>query len=108
MAHDFPLESLVCYTFCSSWRWKGAVLCQTKLPGDSRTDDFARENIWKRESAIAKSGCSYVGDADTLVVSEKIICITGEQKGYIKYYGNSDRTFSKAVFSVDFALLSDR
>ena len=68
--------------------------------------DFARENIWKRE--LAKSDCSYVGDVDILVASEKIICIAGEQKGYIKYYGNSERTFSKAVCSVDFALLSDR
>ena len=42
--------------------------------------DFACENKWKRELAIAKSGRSYVGDADILVVSEKLICTTGEQR----------------------------
>ena len=76
------LESLVCYTFCCR-------SIRKKLP-------------------VAGSVGSYVGDADILVVSGKIIYITGEQKGYIKYYCNSDRTFSKAVCSVDFALLSDR
>ena len=54
-------------------------------------EDFAHENIGKRELGIGK-----------------IVLLTGEQKGYIKHYGNSARTLSKAVFSVDFALLSDR
>lgn len=35
------LESLVCYTFCSRWRWKGAVFVATQtLFSDSRTGGF--------------------------------------------------------------------
>ena len=51
---------------------------------------------------------SYVNEADISLIIEDVICTTGEQTGHIKYYDNSDRTFSKAVFSVDLALLSDR
>ena len=105
----FCLQSLVCYTFCSCWRWKGAVSCQTETFRKQQNGQILHMiSMLKLGFQSAKSGCSYVGDADILAASEKIICITGEQKGYIKYYGNSNRTFSKAVCSVDFALLSDR
>ena len=37
----FCLQSLVCYTFCSRWRWKGAVFVATQaLFSDSRTGGF--------------------------------------------------------------------
>ena len=44
------VESLVCYTFCSRWRWKGAafVAAQT-LSSDSRTGGFCRIDYAKAE-----------------------------------------------------------
>ena len=62
---------------------RGCLMSGRNFPETAEQTDFACENIWKRELAIAKSGRSYVGDADILVVSEKLICTTGEQKGYI-------------------------
>ena len=42
LAHDFPLESLVCYTFCDRWRWKGGVSLQnTPFPVAAEQADFA-------------------------------------------------------------------
>ncbi len=41
LAHDFPLESLVCYTFCARWRWKGDVSLQnTPFPVAAEQADF--------------------------------------------------------------------
>lgn len=48
LAHDFPQESLVCYTFCDRWREKGTVGAKIvmniravqRLLGDSRTEDI--------------------------------------------------------------------
>ena len=38
LAHDFALQSLVCYTFASGWRGKGVdgVLCGAAECGDKR------------------------------------------------------------------------
>ena len=38
LAHDFPQESLVCYTFASGWRGKGVggVLCGAAECGNKR------------------------------------------------------------------------
>ena len=48
LAHDFPQESLVCYTFCDRWRGKGTagakivmnIRAVQRLLGDSRTEDI--------------------------------------------------------------------
>jgi len=40
LAHDFDLQSLVCYTFCDRWQGKGAAECGQTLSGDSRTERF--------------------------------------------------------------------
>lgn len=76
-------KSSVLYLLLSLVLERGCLMSGRNFPETAEQTDFACENIWKRELAIAKSGCSYVGDADILVVSEKLICTTGEQKGYI-------------------------
>ena len=76
-------KSSVLYLLLSLVLDRGCLMSGRNFPETAEQTDFACENIWKRELAIAKSGCSYVGDADILVVSEKLICTTGEQKGYI-------------------------
>ena len=48
LAHDFPQESLVCYTYCDRWREKGTIGAKIvmtiravqRLFGDSRTEDI--------------------------------------------------------------------
>ena len=41
LAHDFALQSLVCYTFCDRWRWKGGVALQnTPFPVAAGQADF--------------------------------------------------------------------
>ncbi len=45
LAHDFALQSLVCYTFCDHWRGKGAAGRGQTLFSDSRTERFCNAVI---------------------------------------------------------------
>ena len=41
LAHDFAVKSLVCYTFCDRYRWKGGVsLPNTAFPAAAEQADF--------------------------------------------------------------------
>ena len=51
LAHDFALQSLVCYTFCDRWRGKGAAGRRQDVSCDSRTERFCNAVI------IAKLFC---------------------------------------------------
>ena len=116
----FCLQSLVCYTFCDRWRKKGVVPgCYRQFQGSAEQADFACWKLEKIGFAVGKIGlfvCRWWGKS--CGEAERFSASPGSQEVYkkfflsqfcaINYYGNSSRTLSKAVFSVDFALLSDR
>ena len=48
----FCLQSLVCYTFCSRWRWKGAVFVATRrFSVTAGLADFAESDMQKLNEA---------------------------------------------------------
>ena len=65
LAHDFPVESLVCYTFCDRCRWKGGVCFRnTPFPVAAEQADFGAPRALNSGFVTqTKSGCSGVGGA---------------------------------------------
>lgn len=123
-AHDFAVQSLVCYTFCGRWLRKGAAIRDCRRIGDRVTTwqavsaDSRTEHICN-DVRIANVLCSYVGNAVKLRVVRVIERRCRKQKVYITRrcarclphhrdckLRNSFRIFRRADFSVILARLS--
>ena len=82
----FCLQSLVCYTFCDRWRWKGAVtLPDRQFPEAAEQADFVGCKLQKtRNLQWAKSDCSYVVVIENLEAVRRDLLWQRGRKRYIK------------------------
>ena len=76
LAHDFAVQSLVCYTFCDRGWLKGVARWRSKhFEVAAGQADFESFRFRNSGFAYTKSGCTGVGDA------AYFFCITGGARG---------------------------
>ena len=86
LAHDFAVQSLVCYTFCDRCRWKRGGLAEHSISSGGRTGGFWRTTALKNRicpsGKIRLFGCRWCSEAEGIgKKSSERSCITGGAKG---------------------------